>query len=63
MTNGQWFSDGNPRFARDDNHALEKRGPAAGVMPGVRIPTAGSPIGMTITQGAFMLVTLVRPEI
>src|SRR6202035_5705658 len=40
MTNGQWCSDGNPRFARDDNHALEKRGPAAGVMPGVRIPTA-----------------------
>src|ERR1700680_256319 len=30
MTNGQWCSDGNPRFARDDNHALEKRGPAAG---------------------------------
>jgi hypothetical protein len=39
-----------------DNFYGEKTGTCEWMMPGGRIPTAGSQ-GMTLTQGAYMLLT------
>jgi hypothetical protein len=55
------FAQGRPSLRSERQIILkfnlgEKREPAAGVMPGGRIPTAGSQ-GMTLTQGAYMLLT------